>query len=81
MNTLSQINRCAQGGISRHIETVNQERGPIYVAGFPIERAFIGREDFEGLPAKINVDLVFHRFYKFFQTWPMPQVVLPSSDL
>ena len=54
------------------IETVKHEHGPIYVAGFPIERAFIGREHFEGLGPETNVNLVFYRLYKFFQPWPLP---------
>lgn len=57
------------------IEKISDGRGPLYVAGFPIERSFTGREHFEGLPREINVDLVFYRLYKFFQPWPMPQIV------
>lgn len=56
------------------IDTVKQEQNSIYVAGFPVERAFHGREHFEGLPPEINVNLVFYRLYKFFQPCPTPQV-------
>lgn len=59
-----------------HIETLQTEGQPLYVAGFPIERAFNGREHFEGLPPEINVNLVLYRLYKFFQPWPMPQVTV-----
>lgn len=59
-----------------HVETIKTESSPVYVAGFPIERAFHGREHFEGLPPEINVNLVFYRLYKFFQPWPMPRVTV-----
>lgn len=58
------------------VDTVPHEKGPLYVAGFPIERAFVGREHFEGLGPEINVDLVFYRLYKFFQPWPVPRVTM-----
>lgn len=58
------------------IDKVEHAGGQIYIAGFPIERAFTGRDHFEGLPAEINVDLVFYRLYKFFQPWPMPQIIV-----
>lgn len=58
------------------IDTVQHAGGQIYVAGFPIERSFSRREHFEGLPAEINVDLVFYRLYKFFQPWPIPQLLV-----
>lgn len=59
-----------------YVETVPHEDGKLYIAGFPIERAFTGREHFEGLEPEINVDLVFYRLYKFFQPWPVPQVTM-----
>ena len=62
------------------LDVVQHEGGNLYVAGFPIERAFSGREHFEGLPPEINVDLVFYRLYKFFQPWPMPQVVIAWNE-
>lgn len=58
------------------IDTVQREHDSIYLAGFPIERAFNGREHFEGLGPEVNVNLVFYRFYKFFQPWPMPKVTV-----
>lgn len=62
------------------IDVVRHAGGQMYLAGFPIERAFIGREHFEGLPPEINVDLVFYRLYKFFQPWPMPLVIEEWND-
>jgi hypothetical protein len=59
-----------------YIDTIQHEQGPIYLAGFPLERSFTGREHFEGLPPEINVDLVFYRLYKFFQPWSLPQVTV-----
>lgn len=59
-----------------YVETIKTAKSRLYIAGFPIERAFNGREHFEGLPPEINVDLVFYRLYKFFQPWPMPQVTV-----
>lgn len=56
------------------VETVQHQKTKLYVAGFPIERSFTGREHFEGLGPEINVDLVFYRLYKFFRPWPTPQV-------
>lgn len=58
------------------LDTVPHERDSIYLAAFPLERAFPRRNHFEGLPPEINVDLVFYRLYKFFQPWPLPQVVV-----
>ena len=58
------------------IDEVRHAGGQLYIAGFPIERSFTGRDHFEGLPAEINVDLVFYRLYKFFQPWPMPQLIV-----
>jgi len=57
-----------------HIGTLKGGEFPLYIAGFPIERAFHGREHFEGLPPEINVNLVFYRLYKLFQPWRMPTV-------
>lgn len=59
-----------------HVETIESERSSMYIAGFPIERAFSGRHHFGGLPPEINVNLVFYRLYKFFEPWPMPQVTI-----
>lgn len=58
------------------IDTVQCAGGLLYIAGFPIERSFSRRDHFEGLPAEINVDLVFYRLYKIFQPWPMPQIII-----
>lgn len=58
------------------IDTIKHEHDSIYLAGFPIERAFNGREHFEGLGPEINVNLVFYRLYKFFQPWPLPRVAV-----
>lgn len=58
------------------VDQVGQNRQLLYIGGFPLERAFNGREHFEGLPPEINVNLVFYRLYKFFQPWPQPQVLL-----
>ncbi len=63
-----------------HIETLKSPNHLLYVAGFPIERAFHGREHFEGLGPEINVNLVFYRLYKFFQPWPMPQVTIEWNE-
>lgn len=62
------------------LDVVERDSAPLYVAGFPIERAFNGREHFEGLPAEINVNLVFYRLYKFFQPWPLPQVTVAWDE-
>lgn len=59
-----------------HVETIKTKDFPLYVAGFPFERAFNRHDHFEGLPPEINVDLVFYRLYKCFQPWPMPEVII-----
>lgn len=59
-----------------YVETIKTADSRLYIAGFPIEHAFNGREHFEGLLPEINVNLVFYRLYKFFQPWPMPQVTV-----
>ena len=58
------------------LDVVKHESMPLYVAGFPIERAHSPRDHFEGLSPEINVNLVFYRLYKFFQPWPLPQVAV-----
>lgn len=63
-----------------YIDTLQFAEHRLYIAGFPIERAFHGRDHFEGLPPEINVNLVFYRLYKFFQPWPMPQLVVQWND-
>jgi hypothetical protein len=52
-------------GASCHYHALGGPRAPRYPANH-----------FEGLPAEINVNLVFYRHYKFFQPWPLPQVVV-----
>lgn len=64
-----------------YVETVRTAASPLYIAGFPIERAFHGREHFEGLAPEINVNLVFYRLYKFFQPWPLPEVTVEWSPV
>lgn len=59
-----------------HIETVRNGEHPLYLAGFPLERARTHRDHFAGLGPEINVSLVFYRLYKFFQPWPMRQVTI-----
>lgn len=58
------------------VHTVEHADQLLYLAGFPIERAHLGRSHFEGLAPEINVSLVFYRLYKFFQPWPMPQITV-----
>ncbi len=57
-----------------YVDRIETERSLLYIAGFPIERSFTGRDHFHGLGSEVNVNLVFYRLYKFFQPWPIPQV-------
>lgn len=60
----------------QHVETIKTPATPLYIAGFPIERAFTGRNHFHGLAPEINVNLIFYQLYKLFQPWPLPQVTV-----
>jgi len=59
-----------------HLATIESANSSMYIAGFPIERAYSTSHHFAGLPHEINVNLVFYRFYKFFEPWPRPQLTL-----
>lgn len=62
------------------VDTVKRNNAHLYIAGFPIERAHLGKNHFGALAPEINVSLVFYRLYKFFQPWPMPQVTMEWNN-
>jgi hypothetical protein len=53
---------------------------PLYVAGFPPSQERVQSDQFFGLPAEINRSLTTYRFYKLFEPWPQPSVLVDWNE-